>query len=131
MSELPDLPQGDDGDWSVPPQIQVVKWLGTYSRALEDARKAAASVAEEYAEAKKAYRRAYAEAYLSATGPIKEREQRAVLEAEDAQFHLDVTEQRLRAAREHIDTLKTQISAGQTIHKGILAELSTAGLEGP
>ena len=130
---LPELPQqsGDTAQgWHPPTQLDVVRYLGAYSRELDQATKDAAALGEEYAQSRKTYRLAYARAYLSATGTIKDREQQAVLDTADEHFHMEATEQRLKAARERIRTLETQIDTGRSLGAAIRAEANLAGYGG-
>lgn len=130
---LPDLPQqsGDTATgWHPPTQLDVVRYLGAYSRALDGATKEAAALGEEYAEARKAHRLAYAHAFLCETGTVKDREQKAILACADEQFRMEVTEQRLKAARERIRTLETQIDTGRSLGAAIRAEMGLAGAVG-
>lgn len=128
LPELPGQPAGTATEWQPPTQLDVARFLGAYSRALSEATKEADRLGREYAETKKAYRVAYATAFLAdEDGPVKEREQRAALAAVDEQFAMEAKEQELKAARERVDTLKTQISTGQSIGAAIRAEMGLAG----
>lgn len=125
---LPDVPGAGHGQtWTPPSQLDVVRYLGAYSRALDEATQDAERISQEYAEAKRDYRVAYARAFLSDGGTVKDREQKALLEAADEQFRAESLEQQLKAARERIETLRTQISTGQSIGAGIRAEMGLGG----
>lgn len=131
MSELPELPGQPSGvaaEWRPPTPMDVARYLGAYSRALDEATAEAKRLGQEYAEARGAYRAAYATAYLSdQVGTVKDRERRADLATAVEFLAVEVAEQKLKAARERIDTLKTQISTGQSIGAAIRAEMSLAG----
>lgn len=128
---LPELPgQPDAADtWHPPTQMDVTRYLGAYSRALDEATADSKRLGQEYAEARKAHRLAKAHAYLKTLGQgsIKDREAITALAIADEEFAMEAKEQELKAARERIDTLKTQISTGQSIGAAIRAEMSLAG----
>lgn len=128
MSELPELPgQAAGAEWRPPSPLDVARYLGAYSRELDQARQESSRLGEEYAQAKAGYRVAYARAYLSAVGTIKDRENKAVLETQDELLNLEILEQRLKAARERVDVLETQIRVGQSISALLRSEMGLAG----
>ncbi|MFE7462363.1 hypothetical protein ACWFMI_24745 [Nocardiopsis terrae] len=135
VPNLPELPQSagttSNEAWHPPTHLDVVKHLGAYSRELDAATLNAEQVGQEYAYAKHRYRVAYAEAWLTATGTQEARKQTAILAVEDECFHMEATEQKLKAAKDRVETLRTQISTGQTIHRGVMQEMNAAGLVNP
>src|SRR5690606_25159960 len=84
----------------------------------------------EYAEARAEHRVAYARAFLSAQGTVKDREAEAMLATANEFIRMEAAEQGLKAARERVQTLRTQIGAGQSIGAAIRAEIGLAGAVG-
>src|SRR5690606_12768515 len=134
MTELPELPQraGDaPAGWRPPTQMDVAHYLGAYSRELDKATAEVQRLGDEYAEAKAEHRVAYARAYLSAQGTVKDRDAEAVLATANEFIRMEAAEQKLKASRERVQTLRTQIGAGQSIGAAIRAEIGLAGAVGP
>lgn len=122
-SQHPRPPEGGEV-WHPPTYLDVARFLSWCSHALDKATLRAEQVAQELPLLRKQYRLAYAEAYLTAEGTVEDRRQQAVRASVDALFEMEVCEQRLRAARDQVDTLRTQISTYQSIGTAIRAEAS-------
>lgn len=134
MSETPAVRLPDEAAMRHPEAmpatpIEMARLLWTLSQELERAHQCLRPLGEQYAKAKANYRVAYAKAYLTAKGAIKEREQAAILTTSQQFFEVDVLEQRLRAAREHVQVVETQIRVLQSMGALMRAEMSLAGMD--
>ncbi|MGW5877857.1 hypothetical protein ACWFMI_15075 [Nocardiopsis terrae] len=99
------------------------------SQHLDAASRDTRKLATRYAEARQEFRVAQARAVLRSVGQgsVKDREARVTLAVVDEQFKMDLAEQELKAARDHIGTLRAQLSADQSIGAWLRAEASLPG----
>ncbi|MEV8610194.1 hypothetical protein AB0383_20095 [Amycolatopsis sp. NPDC051373] len=70
-------------------------------------------------------RRSYAESYLSTEGSIENRKQRAVLDAENAKFRLEVHEQLIEARKDSLRSLRDRSEIGRAINSNLKEEIRT------
>jgi hypothetical protein len=73
-------------------------------------------------QAKGANRVAYARAFLNATGPMDVRKETAVVETEEQWFAYEVAEQKVRACKERIRTLREQIEIARSLSAALRSE---------
>lgn len=84
---------------------------------------------EQAVRAKQVYEVAYARAYLTAVGPVKEREMTALLAVAGEKLDSELKAAVVRATQERIRTLKSQIEVGRSVNaayrQDYMAGLST------
>lgn len=96
--------------------------LAELSKALDDAVKNLAVLDETWVRAKHAYELAYARAYLTAEGKtVDDRKANALPVVADLLFTQELAEAVLRAAKEQVRTLRTQIDVGRSLGAGLRA----------
>lgn len=95
---------------------------------LDDATDEYARLDEEWVKAKAAHQVGYARAFLSAQGSVDARKQLAVLEVEDVCFAMEMAEQKVRAVRERIRTIRDQIEVGRSLNSAVKAEWSAGAV---
>lgn len=103
----------------LPNQIEVIKRLSELSRMLDSATEEIAKVDDFAVKAKATYEVAYAKAFLSAEGSMDQRRQIAIVSCADEKFAMEVAEAQVRAVKERINTLRSQISIGQSVSAAI------------
>jgi len=104
-----------------------VERLGTLSRELDRQTSDAEQLDLAAVNARHAYEVAYSRAFLSTTGAEYTRKHHAVLETETEKLAADIAEQRLRACRTRIGTLKVQVDTGRSLSAALRAEVALAG----
>lgn len=70
------------------------------------------------------WRRAYASSFLTSTGPVKEREQRAVLESETEKMEAETAQQVLRAMRDRVRILGQRLDIGRSINAAVRSQFA-------
>ncbi len=103
----------------IPTQTDIVLRLAELSRLLDAATVEVAVLDEEAVRAKQAHEVASARAYLTAEGSIDARKATAVLQAADLSLASDLAAAKHRACRERINTLRSQLSIGQTLSAAV------------
>lgn len=73
------------------------------------------------------YEITYARAFLSSTGSVDARKHHAVIETDQVKLAAEIAEQRLRACKARIATLKVQVDTGRSLSAALRAEVSLAG----
>lgn len=99
----------------IPNHAQALERLAELSRLLDKATEEIAQVDEETVIAKQAYEIAYARAFLDAIGSMDLRKQIAIYETQTENLTAELTAARLRAIKERIRTLGTQIEVGRSL----------------
>ena len=99
----------------IPNHAQALERLAELSRLLDKATEEIALVDEEAVKAKQTYEIAYARAFLNAIGSMDLRKQIATIETETENLTAELTAARLRAIKERIRTLGTQIEVGRSL----------------
>jgi hypothetical protein len=112
----------------LPNQIDVVKRLTELSRLLDDATEKIAIADEQAVRAKSAYEIAYAKSFLSSNGSMDVRKQEAILQCSEQRLEMEVAESGVRAIKERINTLRSQISIGQSLSAAIRQQFSAEGV---
>lgn len=72
--------------------------------------------------AKGAHRVAYAKAFLNAHGPMDMRTQLAISETENEWFAFELADQKLRACKERLRTLRDQLDIARSLSAAMRAE---------
>jgi len=109
-------------------QMDVVKRLAELSRMLDKATDEVANFDRDYIEKKSTFEKAYASAFLQSTGSMDIRRYEATLNTADLKFTMEAAEQVLRACKERINTLRAQISIGQTLSAAMRQQFSAEGI---
>lgn len=98
-----------------PNQMQVIERLGEVSRMLDAATDELAVLDENAVRSKQTYEVEYARAFLVADGPIDVRKHVATLETQSERLRYELDVAKHRACKERINTLRNQLSTGQTV----------------
>lgn len=113
---------------STPTTNSVIHRLSELSRMLDAATEEYARLDEEWVKAKAAHQVGYARAFLNATGSVDSRKQVAVLEMEHVWFAMEIAEQKVRAVRERIRTIRDQIEVGRSLNSAVKSEWSAGAV---
>lgn len=107
---------------TTPTTHQVIKRLSDLSRMLDAATMEVGELDEAAVRAKAAYEVRFARSFLSSEGAMDVRKQQAVLESADQKLSAEMAEQKVRACRERIRTLRDQIDVGRSLNSAVRAE---------
>lgn len=107
---------------TTPTTSQVVRRLSELSRMLDEATDEYARLDEEWVRHKAAYQVGYARAFINATGSMDLRKQIANDELSDQFLTMELAEQKVRACRERIRTIRDQIEVGRSLNSAVKAE---------
>lgn len=110
---------------SLPNQLEIVKRLSELSRMLDAATDEVAVLDEAAVRAKQQHEVAAARAYLTAEGPVDARKAQAVVAVADLALASDMAAAKHRACRERINTIRSQLSIGQTLSAAIRTQFVT------
>jgi len=112
--------------WHPPTPEETIRDIRTYCAQLDEASNNSTRLGSLYAEARQGYRTAHARAMLASVGKgtQRDRDARATLAVVDEQFNMELAEQKLKAARDHIASLRAQLSAAQSIGAWLRAEVN-------
>lgn len=108
----------------LPNQIDVIKRLSELSRLLDKATEELAEFDSAYVKAKQSYEVAYASQFIEGNGSMDMRKYYAIINTSNLKFNMDLAEQVLRACKERINTLRTQISIGQSVSAALRTQFS-------
>lgn len=106
----------------IPTQIEVVKRLSALSRMLEQATDDIAQADEDGVRAKQAFEVAYARAFLNAEGSVDQRKHEATIRTQAERLEYEISFQKHRAVKERINTIRAQLSIGQTLSAAIRSQ---------
>lgn len=112
----------------LPNQTEVVKRLSELSRMLDAATEEIAQLDDFAVRAKSAHEVAFARSFLSAEGSMDQRKQVAILACADEKLAMEIAEAQVRAVKERINTLRSQISIGQSLSAAIRQQFSSEGI---
>lgn len=107
---------------------QVILRLAELSRMLDAATTEIAQLDEAAVRAKARYQVAYARSFLTETGAMDVRKQSAVLACEAHWLDYEIGEQKVRACKERIRTIRDQIEIGRSLNSAIKAEWTASGV---
>ncbi len=107
---------------TTPTTHQVIKQLLKLSRMLDAATMEIGELDEAAVLAKSAYEVRYARSFLSGDGAMEVRKQQAVLDAADQKLGAEMAQQKVRACRERIGTLRDQIDIGRSLNSAVKSE---------
>jgi len=101
--------------------------LSMLSRALDEQTDALEVLDRQAVESKHAYEIAFARAFLSSDGAMDIRKQKAVVTTDADKFAAEIADQKLRACRARIATIKVQIDTGRSLGAALKADMAFAG----
>lgn len=120
--------QAEERSNMLPNQQEVVKRLMELSRMLDQATEEIAKLDHDYTVKKAVYEKAFANAFLTSTGSMDLRKHEATAQCADAKFEMEIADQLVRACKERINTLRSQISIGQSLSAAIRQQFSAEGI---
>lgn len=106
----------------IPNQLEIVKRLSELSRMLDAATDEIARADEQGVLAKQRFEVAYARAFLNAEGSIDARKHLATIATEKERLDSEIAFQKHRAVKERINTIRSQLSIGQTLSAAIRSQ---------
>lgn len=109
---------------SLPPGNDVVLRLAQLSRQLDAAVDEIRTADDAAVRARHSYVRAYAKAFLESDGAMDVRKQLALIATADESLAAEVADAAVRALRERIKALHTQIDVGRSLGAALRAEMS-------
>jgi hypothetical protein len=112
----------------LPNQSEVIKRLSELSRMLDAATEEIAALDDQSVRAKGSYEVAYARSFLESNGSMDVRRQEAILACSDLRLAMEISEAQVRAIKERINTLRSQISIGQSLSAAIRQQFSAEGV---
>lgn len=112
---------------NTPTTNDVILTLAQLGRDLDHQQAEIARLDEETVRAKSRYEVSFARAFINASGAEGLRKQLAVLETEAVKLDLEISEQKLRAAREAIRVLRDRLDIGRSLNSAIKSEWSAQG----
>ena len=115
------------GQQVLPNQTEVVKRLSELSRMLDAATEEIATLDDFAVRAKSSYEVGFAKSFLSSEGSMDQRKQVAILACSDEKLAMEIAEAQVRAVKERINTLRSQISIGQSLSAAIRQQFSSEG----
>lgn len=112
--------------WHPPTPTEIMQSIRKRSGELDTASLTVRRLGRRYAEARHAYRMADARVLLRfiGQGTVRERDARAALASADEHLEMEIADQELRAARDHIANLRAQLSADQSIGAWLRTEVT-------
>lgn len=96
-------------------QLDVIKRLGEISRLLDAATDELAVLDEHAVRAKQTFEVEYARRFVTAEGSVDMRKHLATLETQNERLEYELAVAQHRACKERINTLRNQLSTGQTV----------------
>lgn len=111
-----------------PTQHDVIKRLAALSRMLDEATREVAELDEAAVISKAAHEVAYARAFLTSEGAMDVRKQQSILDTSDQKLLAEIAEQKVRACRERIRTIRDQIEVGRSLNSAVKAEWTASGV---
>ena len=109
----------------IPSQVDIVLRLAELSRLLDAATVEVGDLDEASVRAKQAHEVAHARAYLTSEGSIEARKAEAVLKCADLALAAELAAAKHRACKERINTLRSQLSIGQTLSAAVRTQFMT------
>jgi hypothetical protein len=112
----------------IPNQIDIVKRLSELSRLLDAATDEIAVADEQAVTAKQTYEVAYARAFISSEGSVDMRKNLATVSTQVQRSEYELAYQKHRAVKERINTIRSQLSIGQTLSAAIRSQFAAEPL---
>lgn len=108
----------------IPNQTEILTRLAEVSRLLDKATLDVATLDEAHVRAKQTHEVAWSRAYLKADGSIDTRKAQATLATEDTALAVELAAVQLRACRERIRTLGSQLDVGRTLSAAVRTQFA-------
>jgi hypothetical protein len=108
----------------LPNQLDIVKRLSELSRILDNATDEIAVADETAVKAKQVFEVAYARAFLNCEGSIDQRKHEATIRTQAERLEYELAFQKHRAVKERINTIRSQLSIGQTLSAAIRSQFA-------
>lgn len=113
---------------TTPTTHSVILRLAELSRLLDAATIEVAELDEASVLAKSAYEVEFARAFITSDGSVDFRKQNAVLDTADTKLTSELAEQKVRACRERIRTIRDQIEVGRSLNSAVKAEWAASAV---
>lgn len=110
-----------------PEQTRVIKRLAEVSRMLDAATDELAQLDESAVVAKQTFEVAYARAFLQAEGAVDTRKHIATVQTADERLAYELAYAQHRACKERMNTLRNQLSTGQTVSAALRHQFAAEG----
>ena len=111
-----------------PEQLRVIKRLAEVSRMLDAATDELAVLDEESVRAKQTFEVEYARRFIAAGGhPVDVRKHMATMATADERLAFELAAAKHRACKERINTLRNQLSTGQTVSAALRHQFAAEG----
>lgn len=111
----------------LPNQSDVIKRLSELSLMLDNATTDIGQLDDHAVKAKSIYEVKFAKAFLSNEGSMDLRKQIANLDCADEKLAMEIADAQVRAVKERINTLRSQISIGQSLSAALRTQFSAEG----
>lgn len=106
---------------------RITERLSMLSRALDEQTDSAEVLDRAAVESRHAYEIAYARTFLTSDGAMDVRKQKSVLATDSEKLAAEIADQKLRASKARISTIKVQIDTGRSLGAALKAEMAFAG----
>lgn len=108
-------------------QMRVIKRLSEVSRMLDAATVEIAELDELAVRAKQEFEVGYARAFIEAEGPIDVRKHVATVRTSGERLEYELAYAKHRACKERMNTLRSQLSTGQTVSAALRHQFAAEG----
>jgi len=108
----------------IPNQLDIVKRLSELSRLLDAATDEIAAADEQAVKAKQVFEVAYARAFIGSEGSVDMRKHLATVSTQVERLEYELAYQKHRAVKERINTIRSQLSIGQTLSAAIRSQFA-------
>jgi len=110
-----------------PEQLRVIKRLAEVSRMLDAATEELAQLDENAVEAKQTFEVGYARAFIQAEGSVDMRKHIATVQTAGERLEYELAYAKHRACKERMNTLRNQLSTGQTVSAALRHQFAAEG----
>ena len=110
-----------------PEQLRVIKRLAEVSRMLDAATDELAVLDEDAVQAKQVFEVGYARAFIEAEGSVDMRKHVATVRTAGERLAFELAYAKHRACKERINTLRNQLSTGQTVSAALRHQFAAEG----
>lgn len=120
--------QAEERSNMLPNQQETVKRLMELSRLLDKATDEIAVLDHDFTIKKAVYEKSYAHTFLTSEGSMDLRKYMAMDKCSEQKLEMEIADQLVRACKERINTLRSQISIGQSLSAAIRQQFSAEGI---
>jgi hypothetical protein len=110
-----------------PEQLRVIKRLAEVSRMLDSATEELAQLDEGAVQAKQTFEVEYARAFIEAEGSVDMRKHIATVTTAGERLEYELAYAKHRACKERMNTLRNQLSTGQTVSAALRHQFAAEG----